>query len=572
MSHAPLTTTGFTLFEVGISLAIVTTGVLSVMMLMPVGIKTQQVARYQILASAKAIEIISVNANQWRKWDEQRLEGQRLAECSINNIAHSPLVEQKACNYRHGSLPVPPEIARRLDSDNDEIQRILNQGGYLFYSSPRPIQSMNEGTVTIEDKEVPNETQKLVYAYVGHAQQPALASHPLKAWPYYDWYPAPPRARLTTDNSSPVSRHEDSWRLNNWPSLTEFLAVCSAWKTVAPTAAAGASRDNIVAYRDKAKLLVAALGMPRDLDDIPNPPPGTALEPVEPYRVLATSYLAHAMMWLTRQPLAPTAAEIAQAQKAHESAMQWLYRHQSTSPYDWGIDRALNFQNGWDHPLLQYQLFKPPALGGDLADNVYTNPNGDLSWRVLTAQPVVNAGTSNSYGVRSVLAPHLGPAVDPRPSGNKPEIDDSWGQQIPGQEDTFNLTAPFHPSERCRQLVFWVVDWKSYADAETVPSAPQDASRFPYDSEGRFSYHNHAHKFNNPEVFFVWKTKDRNSNNTSPPEGTSNVANYLGLHGADRNGNRRLDIGPVPASARLRATTVARFNLYQPRVWSGLRN
>jgi prepilin-type N-terminal cleavage/methylation domain-containing protein len=116
-NHTPAVThqrRGFTLFEVTISLIIVAVGVLSVMMLMPYGIKGQQLARFQILASAKAIEIMSVNANQWKKWDQQRMEGQTLGLCSINQVAMSSLVEQKACNWRHGSLPVPLDIARRL--------------------------------------------------------------------------------------------------------------------------------------------------------------------------------------------------------------------------------------------------------------------------------------------------------------------------------------------------------------------------------------------------------------------------------------------------------------------------
>lgn len=569
--HHPHARLGFTLFEVGISLVIVSVGVLSVMMLMPSGLKAQQTARFQILASAKAIELISVNANQWRKWDEQRMEGQGLADCSINQIAMSPLAEQKACNYRHGSLPVPLEIARRLDSDNDEIQQILRQGGYLFYTSPRPVASIDEGNITLEDIEVPNESQRLVYAYVGHAQQPALANHPCKAWPYYDWYPAPPRARMHPENSSPISRHEDSWRLNNWPNLTEFSAVCAAWNTIyaMPTP----DRTAVVAYRDKVKELVAALGMPRDIDGIPDLPAGSPYTSVEPYRVLAASYLAQAMVWLTKPAYTPTALETTQAQKAHEHALTWLRRHSTTDPYDWGIDRALNFQNGWDHPLLEYQLFDSTSETARWMDtDFFTAANGDRSWRILSARPVRNAGTSTSYGLRTLTAPVPAPAAPPRPSGNKIEIEESWGEQPPGLPDTFTLTAPFQPAERCRQLVFWAVDWKSYSDSETVPSAPQDASRVPYDSNGLKSYHDNAHKFNNPEVFFTWTNSSRTSLNSSAPDGLSSKSNYLGMFGADRNGNRRLDIGTVPPSVRMRAVSVARFNIYQPRVWSGLRN
>jgi hypothetical protein len=203
--------------------------------------------------------------------------------------------------------------------------------------------------------------------------------------------------------------------------------------------------------------------------------------------------------------------------------------------------------------------------------------NGDKSWRILSAQPVINAGTSNSYGVTSLMAGPPAPGVVPRPNGNQPEITASWGQQSPYTPpilfDAFNLTNPFEPMERCRQLVFWAVDWKSYEDAETAPSAPQDASRTPYDSDGNFAYNAGAHKFNNPERYFTFQDNSRSSlANRSSSNNATDRAIYLGLWGADRNGNGRLDVGTVPSSVRMRATMVARFNFYQPRVWAGLRN
>ena len=566
VSHNIIIRKGFTLFEVTISLVIVTVGILSVLTLMPYGIKAQQLARFQIIASAKAIEIISVNANQWRKWDLQRMEGQTLGLCSINQVAQTPLVEQKACNWRHGNLPVPMDIARRLDSDGDEIQKILNDGGYLFYSSPRPIASIDESNVILDEKGIPNESQRLVYAFVGYAQQPGLASHPCKAWPYYDWYPTPPRGRAIADTSSPNSRHEDSWRLNGWPEIDKFTAVVTAWKTVAPPVV-NPAKANIIAYRDRAKQLISALGgMSPDVDGIPGTLPGNAYTPVEGYRVLAAGYLAQAMVWLTKT--APTPSEITQAQKAHEASLTWLHRHVTTNPYDWGIDRALNFQNGWDQPLLQYELFAEAKPGATWA-NLFTVPtNKDVSWRVLTSQAVINAGTSSSYGVTSMMAPTPGVGAVTRPKGNLDEIEDSWGKQAPLQHDTFNLTNPFQPAERCREIVFWVVDWKSYADAETAPSAPQDASRNPFDSDGKEVYNKNAHKFNNPERYFTFTNDKR----TTFANGTSDKSVYLGMWGADRNGNRELDIGPVPTSVRMRAVSVSRFTFYNPRMWTGLRN
>ena len=49
---------GFTLFEVSISLALVAFGVVSILMLLPSGVKAQQMARFQIYAAAKAEEMI----------------------------------------------------------------------------------------------------------------------------------------------------------------------------------------------------------------------------------------------------------------------------------------------------------------------------------------------------------------------------------------------------------------------------------------------------------------------------------------------------------------------------------
>jgi hypothetical protein len=33
-------------------------------------------------------------------------------------------------------MPLPLALAQRLDSDNDEIQQVLSQGGYIYYSQP----------------------------------------------------------------------------------------------------------------------------------------------------------------------------------------------------------------------------------------------------------------------------------------------------------------------------------------------------------------------------------------------------------------------------------------------------
>jgi hypothetical protein len=558
---------GFTLFEVALSLGLVSIGIISVLMLMPTGLKAQQLSRYQLLAAAKAIDVMSVNVNQWRKWDKQRLEASRFAANSINGVAHAPLAEQKASNWRHGCLPLPPEIARRLDSENDEIARILAEGGTLFYANPRAVSSIDEEELALDDRRLPNEAGRLVFAITGYAQQYALANHPLKAWPYYDWYPVVPRGRPGT--KPPMSsRHEDAWQLSQggpvdqrWPGLMEFRALVEQWQTFPDAAVTDAAQ--VLAYRDLAKALVMAVGVTVDpVTGVPAPPPGSALDPVKPYQVLAVAYLAQANAWLTSPGFmpAPTAADRdawrVAAKDTHEACLQWVRRYASTDPYDWGADRPLNFQNAWDHPLLQVQLFAGNRPG-DGAATLFTNTNvpTDVAWPILSARPVTNAGCGSSF-----------PFGNPQHTANVANLKAGFGDP-----STFNLADRFEAAERCRQLVFWVADWQSYEDFESTPSAPLDASKFHYDSEGHEAYNNSAHKFGNPEVMLLFRDADR-LRTADRGIAESNRPVFLGLFGADRNGNGVFDRGATPAAVRLRATEVGRFNFYNPRVWCGLKN
>ena len=65
---AGVTRLGFTLFEVSISLVLVSFGVVSVLMLFPQGIRAEQMVRMRVIAGMKAQEIVdsfatSSNAN-----------------------------------------------------------------------------------------------------------------------------------------------------------------------------------------------------------------------------------------------------------------------------------------------------------------------------------------------------------------------------------------------------------------------------------------------------------------------------------------------------------------------------
>ena len=73
---------------------------------------------------------------------------------------------------------------------------------------------------------------------------------------------------------------------------------------------------------------------------------------------------------------------------------------------------------------------------------------------------------------------------------------------------------PFAPFHRARKLSFWSVDWKSYEDAEIVPSAPTDFTK------QNLVILNYWYLFTNgwgdsvlpgnPESFYVWINPQRN--------------------------------------------------------------
>jgi hypothetical protein len=169
-----------------------------------------------------------------------------------------------------------------------------------------------------------------------------------------------------------------------------------------------------------------------------------------------------------------------------------------------------------------------------------------------------------------------------------PEYQAFWGDL-----SRSTLTKSFKAAERCRQIVFWAVDWQSYEDCETAPGAPVDASKYPMpgplkdrDFENRMNFvdfrDEQLYSFRNPEKVLSFrsdvstlKTGDsvetiigynRMGDQWDRGTGTEERKRFSGLYGADRNFNRKLDRGQVPRSVRLKATTVARFNYYDPRL------
>jgi hypothetical protein len=152
---------------------------------------------------------------------------------------------------------------------------------------------------------------------------------------------------------------------------------------------------------------------------------------------------------------------------------------------------------------------------------------------------------------------------------NFAEIQGSWGDPT-----HFTLTDRFAAEDRTRQLVFWAVDWQSYEDAESAPTAAFDARQHNLDSRG--VYVRHQDMLFNPERDLVWQDATRAVAGFRPTVGRGDMDLYpamtVGAFGADRNGNGVFDRGPLPPTIRLRATSVARYNIYDKRVFTSLRN
>lgn len=180
---------GFTLFEVSISLVLVAFGVISVLMLFPAGLKAQQMARFQIYAAAKAEEMLEQFNGTQHSNPAIDTEGLAMWDVPVAHKAQSWDLESRLSAHRFGIMPLPLTVARRLDSDGDEIQQILDEGGFLYYSQPLASTGTQEQGAAVAP---PNEAQKMIIGVKGYAQQNGLSSFPLKNWPYHTPFPSPP--------------------------------------------------------------------------------------------------------------------------------------------------------------------------------------------------------------------------------------------------------------------------------------------------------------------------------------------------------------------------------------------
>ncbi|HYE06756.1 MAG TPA: hypothetical protein VEL07_14660 [Planctomycetota bacterium] len=672
----PVPRAAFSLFEIAICLGILTMSVVTVLMQFSAGIRVQQQVRYRTYAAAKAQEILDVFATTHNANPHGDQEGREAWDVGIGYSNFAPDLERRVANMFNGVAPVPPSIARRLDSPGDEIARILDRGGNLYYALPTAATGLQEAGLP---RDHANELQKVVFAVDGYAQANAMHGFPWKAWPYSAAYPSPPvhapnraaaflpgHARTfplqfpVWNDPDPTKPRPEGFPFYVWEEISDpsdagadwpmrkvfdwiedardpaarygFLAYGydapvqvpgTPWKRVDPPAF---SSEGAVRYLQGALWYASRIGLPQPFYD-PGPSPVPLADPPPPYdpdpmastrifargggvavhkQVQAMRFLAHAATCMTRwktlaelggQPSsgglavpsvtidgAPSPAIILSHDLItyyHESCLNLAMKYAASFPYDWGAPRPAQRAIMMDVPLLEWQVFasRSGAPSGAI------DPNHRCEqWLPLSAQPLVNPGVSMSY-------PDL-------------EIPDGRDHAFWGDPARFTVTAPFAPTERCRQLVFWSADWKSYEDAETAPSAPVDASRYPIagpvpgaDFRGRmwatgklpitggavFSYVNPEHIFlfnqpmgaiatgTNADPFTNFGTgQDHKGFNPNFPLADV-LDTYCGVHGADRDFNRQLDRGPVPTTVRMRAHPLNRFNFYDPRIAFTLR-
>ncbi len=612
--------TASTLFEVAVSLAILAFCVTGVLLAFPAGVQAQQAARFRLLAAAKAEEMVDAFNTIHNHNTVIDAEAPQPWETTAGRRAMAHDLETRLANPQTGLLPLPEAIARRLDSDAGEIGRLLDDGGQLYY--PQPMATTGVLEVGLGDV-VANETQRLVVGVIGHAQSNAMHMFPWKAWPYYVPWPSPPLhgehahdGTVTDANQKYVfGRSGICWENTNdadiavvFDAMADDGNACGFKPYAYDAAPTQASLLRYVAttlWYCQAKGLSSAFWAP-----------GSTAAPLGDFtthaapahdQVNAMRFLAHATMCMTAlwdstqltgagvavpsltiggTPSPPMTITHDLIAWYHDSSLALGMRFAAERPYDWGAPRPLQRAQQMDFPLLEYDLFP------DLSRPLLTGAIGDTGqqanqWRAIAAQPVRHLGRSYSFPLAPI------PSQTPSDPDYTADADSIWGDSA-----NFTLAKPFAPAERCRQLVFWAVDWQAYEDFELVPSGPIDAGRYNLAAPkpgwgylGRMEvlawWDFGLHTYRNPEknLTFVRDVASyatgatvtgdliQNALLAPPDRGPSMDARrvFLGRFGADRNFNKSLDRGPVPASARMRARLIARFNAYDPRVPNVLR-
>lgn len=538
---------GMTLFEVAISLLILSVAIVSTLMLFPMGLQAQQLARYQMVAAAKAVSV-AVVPNHRQQLAHHRSEAEAFGNVadgvSVNAGPWRPDLHQRLNTARSGyGVPLPFDIARRLDSDGDEIMEILDEGGTVFYIPP----SGGSGTLFSDDDinaavpYVGSETQRLLFAIKGFPQQNILANHPNMAWPYYDRVAAPGiqpwQRRVYASFGLTQPKRDDS---NNAAYYRSTSAVIDDVTLPGLSIPLIGDPDPAAYHRSHGDLVVGA----------------------------AVALKEHAFASLkVATANSGDATKVEQARVDYDWAQAFMAYCQTHLPDDWRCPRPFSRSLMSDSTLLEYDLFGP-VVTSDKYPERRVGDGAWKSWTVTAERPITSVASLR---------------------GSQPAVATA--------SYDFGATRPFAAAERCRQLVVWVADWTTYEDFEQVPSETIDASRMMYhphrnddlpfslalnDRFGRGSVwgvdlnHGWWGGWMGPaEWELAWWDATRQESVTDhyAPLGNGQMRMaetsftltpkaFFGRNGADRNGNGRFDRGTVPSSVRMRALTVARFNLY----------
>ncbi len=615
---------GFTLFEVALSLGLLAFGVVSVIMLFPMGIRSQQLARFQLYAGAKAEELVECFNATHNANPAIDTEAPNAWDVPVSYRSQEWDLESRVASHRFGVLPLPLDIARRLDSDGDEMQKILAEGGYLYYSQPMATSNLEEQALATAP---PNEAQKLVFAVTGYAQANAVHILAQKNWPYENPYPSPPLH----------GPHKDEWSkggavMATFNEAPSFPIICPEASLpggdpqvkpvfdayLAYTQAPGATDEaHAILYLQAALVYAVQKLGSSDFDALFKPTstltaefatPSTVFLHYTPGPLADTSvlwkqvqslrFVSHAATCVTRWK---TSAELGASGTGglpipasggfpgltltqdliayyHERCLRTIMTYAASCPYDWACPRPLQRSIMMDYPLLEWDLFTPPASGKIFAGGQGMGSVDAAQWKPIAAQLVKNPGCSYQF------------------PDSSPPVGVASGSPFWGELDHFTLTRRFDADERCRQLVFWAVDWQSYEDFESAPSAPVDASKYPFrspvgteDANARMDKvdfrDEQLYAYRNPEKVLLFAEASAQDtvgadvsgkmllNNTFNSNGYRDKGSSLqarkvfsGTFGADRNFNKRFDRGTVPRSVRMRATSVGRFNYYDPRL------
>ncbi|MDA3959475.1 MAG: hypothetical protein PF961_01700 [Planctomycetota bacterium] len=640
-----MTRSGFALFEVAVALLLVAIGVLALAMFLPQAARAQERARFQVYAAAQAVDMVSNFANYPRFHLGMNAEAPEPWDSQVGYSSMAPDLERRLASPRHGIAPVPAAIARRFDSDNDEIRRVLDAGGYLYYS--QPLAAVGIKMESGHNPKPPSDASRLVFAVVGAAQANALPMLPWRATPYYHAYPSPP-GFVRISNS--ILAMQNAWETQAWADDTDINKVWNVdlgaadgdrvpndwkyrrgssgiWPYIAPRSIADDSSAPDGRYKWHRSVNAIAIclwyayesaGVPMDFlvgADAPDPADLKAAA-ADPRQVMAMRLLAYmgmaATSWFPLEvtpdsedapshpglaagiaipgptPLNPASPggvaylnngtvvppdfasligpvrsvvpavdpieqdllleplddfgylpavvppgttdrhfrlSMQRIARWHEISLRLIMDHSARFPYDGSLPRPLNRQLATDHPLYMWDLIERTGANANPLSGEITGTRGDIAidyanidasiktgdgqaiaarqWRPVGAQPPSFVGAVTRGAVTTLERVRgLGPNANLERAH-----DDAWYQSTWGDQAHYSLSARFRAAERCRQLVFWTVDWHSYEDWETEPSAPLDASRYPLRSPDRY--------IQGKAIYFVTSNTHKEGNNTT---------------------------------------------------------